>query len=50
MLTKGVDPQITISATKSLCLKQYFKEARVSLSETAIRYTRDFCVGRRGPF
>jgi hypothetical protein len=46
VLTKGVDPQITIFY-KSSRLKQYFKEGRALRTETVICDTRDFGVGRR---
>lgn len=46
VLTKGVDPQITIFY-KSSRLKQYFKEGRALRTETVICNTRDFGVGRR---
>ena len=46
VLTKGVDPQITIFY-KSSRLKQYFKEGKALRTETAICDTRDFGIGRR---
>lgn len=46
VLTKGVDPQITVFY-KSSRLKQYFKEGRALRTETVICDTRDFGVGRR---
>jgi hypothetical protein len=46
VLTKGVDPQITIFY-KSSRLKQYFKEGRALRTETVVCDTRDFGVGRR---
>ena len=46
VLTKGVDPQITIFY-KSSRLKQYFKEGKALRTETVICDTRDFGVGRR---
>ena len=46
VLTKGVDPQITVFYRSSR-LKQYFKEGRALRTETVICDTRDFGVGRR---
>jgi hypothetical protein len=46
VLTKGVDPQITIFYRSSR-LKQYFEGRRALRTETVICDTRDFGVGRR---